>query len=266
MAETDYRTTVKALYVLHRFACDGAPIHQKTLQARLRELRRTRDQKRKLRYFDKRLILKFATKGQSEADRVELQPVYDFIARYAHYVIMRAQHFAGPFNDLGVVNVKSSGDKDKDKGRGRGRGGRREKKRDEKEQPITKTSLRLELLQASKAVLKAGCECKLRSGEDTEVTAACMERVANDLNLMCSTVATTLSKTLSGGGVNGEGVDKKLVKEWCEFYSAELLPQTKLLLKDTAKNLDRHNIFIPTRLGAGVTSDLLKRGMEGGRE
>lgn len=57
MAEKDWRTTVKALYILHRFSADGAPEHQAALKARLRELRRTRDPKRKDKYFNSKQLL-----------------------------------------------------------------------------------------------------------------------------------------------------------------------------------------------------------------
>lgn len=57
MAERDWRTTVKALYILHRFSADGAPEHQAALKARLRELRRTRDPKRKDKYFNSKQLL-----------------------------------------------------------------------------------------------------------------------------------------------------------------------------------------------------------------
>ena len=57
MVEKDWRTTIKALYILHRFAADGAPDHQAALKARLRELRRTRDPKRKDKYFNSKQLL-----------------------------------------------------------------------------------------------------------------------------------------------------------------------------------------------------------------
>lgn len=57
MAEKDWRTTAKALYILHRFSADGAPEHQAALKARLRELRRTRDPKRKDKYFNSKQLL-----------------------------------------------------------------------------------------------------------------------------------------------------------------------------------------------------------------
>ena len=58
MVENDWRTTVKSLYILHRFSADGAPDHQAALKARLRELRRTRDPKRgKEKYFNSKQLL-----------------------------------------------------------------------------------------------------------------------------------------------------------------------------------------------------------------
>lgn len=57
MAEKDWRTTIKALYILHRFSADGAPEHAQALKARLRELRRTRDPKRKDKYFNSKQLL-----------------------------------------------------------------------------------------------------------------------------------------------------------------------------------------------------------------
>ena len=57
MAEKDWRTTIKALYVLHRFSVDGAPDHQAALKARLRELRRSKDPKRKEKYFNRKILL-----------------------------------------------------------------------------------------------------------------------------------------------------------------------------------------------------------------
>jgi hypothetical protein len=57
MVEKDWRTNIKALYILHRFSADGAPGHQAALKARLRELRRTRDPKRKEKYFNSKQLL-----------------------------------------------------------------------------------------------------------------------------------------------------------------------------------------------------------------
>ena len=57
MTENDWRTTIKALYILHRFSADGAPDHQASLKAHLRELRRTVDPKRKDKYFNSKQLL-----------------------------------------------------------------------------------------------------------------------------------------------------------------------------------------------------------------
>jgi len=57
MAEKDWRTTIKALYILHRYSADGAPEHSQALKARLRELRRTKDPKSKEKYFNSKQLL-----------------------------------------------------------------------------------------------------------------------------------------------------------------------------------------------------------------
>jgi len=62
MAEKDSRTTLKALYILHRYSADGAPEHAASLKARLRELRRTKDPKRKDKYFNNKQMLAGDTK------------------------------------------------------------------------------------------------------------------------------------------------------------------------------------------------------------
>lgn len=88
MCEKDWRTSIKALYVLHRFSADGAPDHQPALKARLRELRRTKDPKRKEKYFNTKQLLS----GDSSV-RIFKNPlvivksvfvfmVYSFLAHY----------------------------------------------------------------------------------------------------------------------------------------------------------------------------------------
>ncbi len=72
MVEKDWRTTVKALYILHRFSADGAPDHQAALKARLRELRRTRDPKRgKEKYFNSKQLLSGDTSVSESVQRFQ---------------------------------------------------------------------------------------------------------------------------------------------------------------------------------------------------
>jgi ANTH domain len=78
MAERDWRTTIKALYILHRFSADGAPEHQPALKARLRELRRTRDPKRKDKYFNSKQLLA----GDSTVRDIVLFPLTSLVCKY----------------------------------------------------------------------------------------------------------------------------------------------------------------------------------------
>ena len=94
MAERDWRTTIKAVYILHRFAADGAPEHAAALKARLRELRRTRDPKHKGdKYFNSKQLLA----GDANPDNIQFRA---FLSRYAHYVLLRAQSFGGMFDEI----------------------------------------------------------------------------------------------------------------------------------------------------------------------
>jgi len=241
MAEKDWRTTIKALYILHRFSSDGGPDHQAALKARLRELRRTRDPKRKEKYFNSKQLL--------EGDATpENQPFRAFMARYAHYVLLRAQCFGGMFTEI-KENPSAPPSSKKPSAAAA-------------QKPITSTSLRPEHLEASQLLLKAGCACALKDGEECESTALALERVASDLIGLNTAVAIALNRALRGRESKGP-VDQALIKRWCEFYSEELLPKTKKMVKKTSAKLDAYGLFLPSRMGASVAPELLKKGLQG---
>merc|ERR1712157_269543 len=217
LAELDWRTKIKALYVLHRFSADGAPDHQAALKARLRELRRTQDPKqRKGNYFStKQLLL--------GTNSPEAAPYRSFLARYAHYVLLRAQCFSGLF-----LEIK--------KGK----------------------TLKLEHLEASQMLLKAACACAFQSSsEECENTSIALERVAVDLMGLTSAVATALNRALSNTDSSSA-----LLKQWCEFYSMELRPKTKTFVKKASSTLDKYGLFLPSRLSASVSQELLQKGLQ----
>ena len=68
------------------------------------------------------------------------------------------------------------------------------------------------------------------------------------------------------GGKDSKGADPAIVKKWCQFYSEELLPQTKGLMKRTTPELDAFGMFLPSRMGASVSGELLQKGLQGGDE
>lgn len=234
MTEKDWRTTIKALYILHRFSADGSPDHAPALKARVRELRRTRDPKRKGKFFNSKLL-------QAGDDKPETAKYREFMGRYAHYVLLRAQCFGGMFDEIAVP---SSG----------------EKKKKGALKPITSTSLRVDNLDAAKLLLKTGVACILRNGEENENTALAVERVASDLLGLTSSVATALNIVLKNDDL--KGADPVLIKHWCEFYSEELMPQTRAMVKKTTPKLDAFGLFLPSRMGATVSPDLLQKGMK----
>eukprot|EP00978_Attheya_sp_CCMP212_P015470 scaffold39928_cov45-Attheya_sp.AAC.2 len=238
MAERDWRTKIKALYILHRFSADGAPEHQPALKARLREMRRTHDPKRKEKFFNSKQLLA----GDASPQNVKFRA---FMARYAHYVLLRTQCFGGMFRE-----ITDSGNAPSSK-RSRSRASVAQK-------PITATALRVEHLEASRMLLKDGCACALKDGEECENTAMCVERVAADLIGLTTAVATSLNRALSKDG-STKGTDAALLQKWCEFYSDELLPQTKSMVKKTSAKLDAYGLFLPSRMGASVSPELLQK-------
>jgi ANTH domain len=234
MVEKDWRTTIKALYILHRFAADGSPEHAPALKARLRELRRTRDPKRKDKFFNSKQLLA----GDAAPETL---PFRAFMSRYAHYVLLRTQCFSGMFEEIAAAPKP-------------------EKKGSGKSKPITATALRVEHLQSAEMILKTGLPCQLKDGEECENTAIAAERVVSDLISLTSAVAMALNRALKEEG-DLKGADPALLKKWCVFYKEQLLPQTKAMIKKASPKLDAYGLFLPSRMGTSVALDILERGL-----
>lgn len=163
------------------------------------------------------------------------------MSRYAHYVLLRVQCFGGMFDEIGLEPGKES------------------KKSKSKPKPITSTCLRVEHLDASALLLKAGVACQLKDGEECENTAIAAERVASDLIALTSAVAKALNRALERDELEA---DADLIKRWCEFYSEDLLPQTRSMVKRTTPKLDAFGLFLPSRMGASVSQDTLQKGLK----
>lgn len=161
------------------------------------------------------------------------------MSRYAHYVLLRAQCFGGVFDEISIEPKasKKSGPK-----------------------PITSTCLRTEHLEAAQMVLKAGVACMLKDGEECENTAIAVERVAADLIGLSTAAAVALNRVLKSD--DWDGADVALIRKWCEFYSEELLPQTRSMVKKTSPKLDSFGLFLPSRMGTTVSQELLQKGLK----
>jgi len=247
MTEKDWRTTIKALYVLHRFSVDGAPDHQPALKARLRELRRLRD-KRKEKFFNSKALLTGSTSTEESAG------YRAFLGRYAHYVLLRAQCFGGMFTEIAQ-------DPPQPKSKSGSKKSSSPPPPSSNNKPITQTRLKAEHLQASKLLLKAALDCKLRDkSEECEHTAIALERVVADLMALSSAVALSLTEAIKSS--NKPGMDKVLISKWCEFYSQELMKQTRMTMKTCTPTLDRWSLFLPSRIEKKLDPDLLEIGLK----
>merc|ERR1712157_589765 len=56
--------------------------------------------------------------------------------------------------------------------------------------------------------------------------------------------------------------DKVLISKWCEFYSQELMKQTRMTMKTCTPTLDRWSLFLPSRIENRVDPDLLEIGLK----
>jgi hypothetical protein len=166
-----------------------------------------------------------------------------FMSRYAHYVLLRAQMFGGMFDEISANPDAAAKDS----------------KKKTANKPITSSALRTEHLDGAMLLLKAGIACQLKDGEECENTAIAAERVASDMIGLSTSVAMALNRALKDDGL--KGADPVLLKKWCQFYSEELLPQTRAMVKKTSAKLDAYGLFLPSRMGATVSQDLLQKGL-----
>lgn len=254
MAEKDMRTKLKSVYVLHRFAVDGGVDHQEALKQRLRALRKTKDPKRSsggrggTRYFDSKVLIGVDNDPETSGYRA-------FLSRYAHYVLTRAQTFGGIFNEINPLPAPAPASK---KGRSK-RGAPPSKK--PKNPPLCEEHLKF-----AQMVLKAGLACTLHDGEESESTAMCVERVAADLMGLTAAVAVALKRELRQRQPDESDEDsEELVRQWCEFYSEELLPDTKKFCKKVTPKLDTYGLYLPSRMNASLSPELLEKGLKLGK-
>lgn len=181
-----------------------------------------------------------------------------FLSRYAHYVLTRAQTFGGIFDEISLANVPPSpsssskrGRSSKSKGSGGGGGAAGAKP---KNPPLCEEHLKF-----AQMVLKAGLACTLHDGEDSESTAMCVERVASDLMGLTASVATALKRELKGATPEE---DDEAVRQWCEFYADDLLPETKKFCKKVTGKLDAYGLYLPSRIGSSLSQELLDKGLK----
>lgn len=94
MVETDWRTTLKSLYIFHTIFRESSPgvcdsfRHAMTVMMRKRALKYQADRSR---YFDRKMI------AQTDTEEEELN---FFISRYTEFVLHRVKHFSQSYSEL----------------------------------------------------------------------------------------------------------------------------------------------------------------------
>lgn len=172
-------------------------------------------------------------------------------------MLTRAQTFGGTFNEISLAQMPPPPQSKKGRSKSSRGGGASAKP---KNPPLCEEHLKF-----AQMVLKAGLACTLNDGEEQENTAMCVERVAADLMALTAAVAVALKRELKESN-NIDSDSEALVKQWCEFYSQELLPDTKKFVKKTSSKLDAYGLYLPSRISASLPQELLDRGLKLGGE
>mmetsp|Transcript_35094 Transcript_35094/g.57785 ORF Transcript_35094/g.57785 Transcript_35094/m.57785 type:complete len:463 (+) Transcript_35094:606-1994(+) len=144
LAEEDWRTTAKALLLLHKLLRTVKPEDGRCIKIFLMKMsREVHDRRTMERCFSPALIRK--TSCGPDHRRME-----DFLGRYSAYVLQRGFIFTAGFAELRLMHKLRHEDG-------------------------------VAILYAAKKLLAKGLACRLRADEETEVTAACLELLAADL-------------------------------------------------------------------------------------
>merc|ERR1740139_1052921 len=229
---------------------DGAEEQREALKGKLKKMRKSKDPKRKGRYFNSKMLL-----GGSATPANT--PYRAFLARYAHYVLLRVRCFGGLFTEIAEAPKQPKPPSSKSRSKSR-----KSTPPPPKPSAITLNRLKKSHLDAARLVLKSGLTCKLKSDETCENTAIAMETVVQDMIGLTAAVATALNSALKNTkGAEDLVVDEMLIQQWAEFYAKELLPQTKAMMKSATPTLDAYDIFLPSRIGVSVNQELLRKGL-----
>ncbi len=86
-------------------------------------------------------------------------------------------------------------------------------------------------------VLRDGMVCALLDGEETELTAMCIEQVEANLMGFEAVVAVVLKSELKKQ-TPSEDASAELLRQGCEFYSEDLPPDTNKFCKRAMGMLD----------------------------
>ncbi|EKU22106.1 c2h2 zinc-finger protein, partial [Nannochloropsis gaditana CCMP526] len=226
MAERDWRTVAKALYLFHVLLRECEPDDVRIYKKVFAKMSREGCKKSRSRYFDAGAISAVdVMDGAGVGGAGACLDRRDFIARYSKYVLQRAKTFTSKFEEMKVIGQREIDAKD----------------------------LVGQLGKAEK-VLSSGLECALGEAEedaDSEVTLMCAELVARDVYDLFRLFHEKLRWAIDNQAAAFEGADRSEVAKILERFQASyarLYPQVQQFLTQTAQLLGVYGIKLRTKL------------------
>eukprot|EP00638_Chattonella_subsalsa_P001783 CAMPEP_0117751992 /NCGR_PEP_ID=MMETSP0947-20121206/11329_1 /TAXON_ID=44440 /ORGANISM="Chattonella subsalsa, Strain CCMP2191" /LENGTH=507 /DNA_ID=CAMNT_0005570527 /DNA_START=38 /DNA_END=1561 /DNA_ORIENTATION=+ len=161
MTEKDWRTCVKAIYVLNRIARNATPRDSTMFSRELRSMSREVNPKSSegYPYFNLAQLMDLSPTGQ---------PYKEFISAYAIFAFRRVSKFTGRFSELAAVG------------------------------PEVTEARAAQLLKDATLVIGIGLECKLNKQQLNPVTAQALSAVIKDMNDLWKATCKALDSVCAG--------------------------------------------------------------------
>ncbi|CBN75765.1 conserved unknown protein [Ectocarpus siliculosus] len=220
MAERDYRTASKAVYVLHRLARGTTAESWGYFRSTLQEMRRDEDKGTKSRYFSRRVISNVDDDGR---------PFSEWLDAYAEFVLLRLQSFSPELGELAAIDAET---------------------------PHEKASRSLE--KAAK-LIEAALACEIGPDLDNDVTCDGLKLVIEDLcevwSLFQQKLEIRLQQRFTGGGFSSGELRRTL--SFLEFY-LEQLSAAQGLVQESHRLLALYSHAVPKGLGDDLATEMLQ--------
>ncbi|CAM9249081.1 unnamed protein product [Ectocarpus sp. 8 AP-2014] len=220
MAERDYRTASKAVYVLHRLARGTTAESWGYFRSTLQEMRRDEDKGTKSRYFSRRVISNVDDDGR---------PFSEWLDAYAEFVLLRLQSFSPELGELAAIDAET---------------------------PHEKASRSLE--KAAK-LIEAALACEIGPDLDNDVTCDGLKLVIEDLcevwSLFQQKLEIRLQQRFTAGGFSSGELRRTL--SFLEFY-LEQLSAAQGLVQESHRLLALYSHAVPKGLGDDLATEMLQ--------
>mmetsp|Transcript_40121 Transcript_40121/g.125616 ORF Transcript_40121/g.125616 Transcript_40121/m.125616 type:complete len:309 (-) Transcript_40121:498-1424(-) len=200
MLEEDWRTALKATYMLHKFAADGAPQHSVELKKTFASMARQYCARHKNTYFNLEQVMNrdFSEKTGGEEE-------VGFLSAYMRYTFFRTRTFRPHFAE--ITAARSAKDK-------------------------AGILLKIQrLLALAKNVAESSTELV-----DAEVAAVCLEKVLEDAAEMMAVLVNRIESSSASAGGRDQGDDD--TQQLVDWYQENVVP-TRQWLRRHARALSK---------------------------